>query len=269
MLDQPHHEALAAPLAAFHARTPPRIWSLIISFLGDAILPRGGSVRAGVISDFCGLAGVEPGLVRTALSRLVSKGFLARSRDGRASFYRLTETERRAFADAADLIYGRRLPRPDGHWEVAVPDAGEHAADLRQRLERARFRALAPAVFLRPRHEGDHFAGIAGLATFDATAGRDVAALAARLWPLDEIASAYQGFIGTFSGLVGVRFSPQDGVLGRVLLAHEFRRILLRDPFLPAEVLPASWPGVPARRLFDAAHAALTPPAEAWLDAEG
>lgn len=268
MADHAPDPALAAPLAAFHARTPPRIWSVIVTFLGDSILPRGGVVRAGVISDFCGLARIEPGLVRTALSRLVNKGFVARSREGRASFYRLTEPERRAFAAAADRIYGRRLPRPDGRWQFAVVEPGEGAADLRERLAAQRFRAVSPVLLARPGHQDAPVARDDGAIIFDAATPDRMADLAARLWPLEDIARGYGDVIRTFSGLAGAELAPPDAILARVLLVHEFRRVLLRDPFLPAQVLPEDWPGQAARRMFDAAHAALTPAAETWLDSE-
>ena len=268
MPDPALHPALVAPLAAFQARTPPRIWSLIITFLGDAILPRGGAVRAGVISNFCGLATIEPGLVRTALSRLVSKGFVARSREGRASYYRLTDKERRAFAAAADRIYGRHLPKPDGRWELAVSEAGEGAAQVRAHLADQRFRPVSSSLFLRPRHMDGEAANIDGALIFEADTPSGMASLAARLWPLEEIARAYTEVIDRFSAFASARLAPPEAILARVLLAHEFRRVLLRDPFLPPAVLPAGWPADEARRTFDSVHAALTPAAEAWLDAE-
>lgn len=49
----------------------------------------------------------------------------------------------------------------------------------------------------------------------------------------------------------------QAAFLARLLLVHEFRRLVLRDPFLPAALLPAGWAGPEARATFDDAVAAL------------
>lgn len=35
----------------------------------------------------------------------------------------------------------------------------------------------------------------------------------------------------------------------RLLLVHLYRHVLLADPLLPAEVIPAGWPGPKARQL--------------------
>src|SRR4029453_8156373 len=36
---------------------------------------------------------------------------------------------------------------------------------------------------------------------------------------------------------------PEQCVVVRTLLIHAYRRVLLRDPQLPASLLPADWPG--------------------------
>ena len=205
-------------------------------------------MRAGVISDFCSLADVEAGLVRTALSRLVAKGFVQRSREGRASFYRLTEAERRDFGSAADLIYGRRLPQPDGGWDLALLDTLDGSTALRTRIASLRYRAIAANVYMRPHHREDAAFGEPELTILDARPRSDIGPLAARLWPVAEIAASYDLFVRNFDGIATARLDSAESILARILLVHEFRRVLLRDPFLPVEALPAPWPGSAARR---------------------
>ena len=45
------------------------------------------------------------------------------------------------------------------------------------------------------------------------------------------------------------KLSPEDCFTLRLLLIHEYRRILLHDTDVPAELLPRDWPGLEARRL--------------------
>jgi phenylacetic acid degradation operon negative regulatory protein len=51
----------------------------------------------------------------------------------------------------------------------------------------------------------------------------------------------------------------------RSLLIHEYRRVLLRDPKLPLDFLPADWPGLRARKLCEGLYAALLKPSERYL----
>ena len=45
------------------------------------------------------------------------------------------------------------------------------------------------------------------------------------------------------------RQDPEQCFMVRVLLMHEFRRVQLRDPQLPRQLLPTEWPGDKARAL--------------------
>ena len=52
----------------------------------------------------------------------------------------------------------------------------------------------------------------------------------------------------------------------RLLLLHDYRRLLLRDPQLPAALLPPDWPGQQARSLCQALYLRLLPASERHLD---
>ena len=54
--------------------------------------------------------------------------------------------------------------------------------------------------------------------------------------------------------------------MARLLLVHEYRRLVLRDPMLPDALLPSDWPGLAARRLCAALYPALVAGSERWLD---
>jgi len=48
-------------------------------------------------------------------------------------------------------------------------------------------------------------------------------------------------------------------------LIHEYRRVLLRDPNLPAEFLPAAWPGLQGRALCQTLYRDLLASSERFL----
>ena len=63
-------------------REPSRTGSIVITVFGDAIVPRGGSVWLGTLLEFFGCLDIGSGVVRTAMSRLASDGWLERNKVG-------------------------------------------------------------------------------------------------------------------------------------------------------------------------------------------
>ena len=57
-----------------------------------------------------------------------------------------------------------------------------------------------------------------------------------------------------------------DAFTARILLIHHYRRVVLRDPLLPYQLLPKDWPGRAARRLCGEIYRGLLSPSEQWLD---
>ncbi len=102
----------------------------------------------------------------------------------------------------------------------------------------------------------------------------DAARLAAQAWPLAALADSYRHFIAAFAPLEawlagGHALPGLQALVARVLLVHEYRRVVLRHPPLPAALVPADWPGEAARALCGRLYAALLPASEQWLDAHG
>ena len=60
-----------------------RVWSLIITYFGDAVVPRGGAVSARTVQQILARMGIESGAVRTAFSRLTNDGWVVREKIGR------------------------------------------------------------------------------------------------------------------------------------------------------------------------------------------
>ena len=75
-----------------------------------------------------------------------------------------------------------------------------------------------------------------------------------RAWDLRTLAADYRRFLQRF-GAVIERFraegehDPAQCFVVRTMLIHAYRRVLLRDPLLPAALLPLDWPGAAAYAL--------------------
>ncbi|MEO0004222.1 MAG: phenylacetic acid degradation operon negative regulatory protein PaaX, partial [Pseudomonadota bacterium] len=92
-------------------------------------------------------------------------------------------------------------------------------------------------------------------------------------WNLDSLADDYTGFVARYQPILDAlrQCAPDEAqergaFLVRVLLIHDFRRLLLRDPELPEVLLPAGWPGHAARRLCKELYRRLLGPSERHLD---
>jgi len=249
---------------------PSRTWSIIITIYGDAIVPRGGCVWLGTLLAFFTALDVAGGVVRTAMSRLAADGWLERCKVGRNSFYRLADKGRATFAEAARHIYTERPPPFAGHLSLILPANGVDRDVLRPALEEAGFGSPAPGVWLAPGRGVPSVAANALRLQVSGTAPA-MQALAARSWPLEEIGQAYRRFIEIFGPLrraldreAGI--GELEAFVARILLIHEYRRIVLRDPILPAEVLGSDWPGTDARGLCAGLYKDLLMQSERWLD---
>ena len=274
------HAAVDALLRRFRGQRPLRAGSLLVTIFGDAIAPRGGRVMLGSLIGLARPFGLSERLVRTAVARLATEGWLTATRHGRRSEYRLTEHGERLFAEATRRIYGAG-PKPwDGRWTLLIlpPAGGPPRRTLREELRWLGFGALAPGVFAHPSctlqdargwlasracAEGSWvFRGAAQGLEHDrrlAAAGWDLAAIAHRYHRFRDLFAPVQ----TASALAPL--APQSAFLVRTLLIHEYRKIHLRDPQLPPDLLPPAWIGAEAYELCRMLYAAVFAGAEEHL----
>lgn len=255
------------PLAeALRRLGPPRIASLIVTIWGDAVVPRGGSLWLGSLQALLDGFGCTPGQVRTAMSRLAEEGWLARNRIGRHSFYRLGPRGIAGFAAVAPRVYRIAQPPWDGRFRLVVaPDPA-----LREALAARHFGQPAPGLLLGIDGAPEALPAAATLLLATPRSLEEARSLAAAAWPLEAIGAAHRRFVDGFAPLADAPPPPPALALAlRQLLVHEWRRVALRDPFLPAVLLPEDWPGHASAALAATLYHRLIPASEAWLDAEG
>lgn len=253
----------SGPLRAILDGFQLRAASFIVTIYGDVVEPRGGALWIGNLIEVCAAVGITETLVRTAVSRLVAAGRLAGERQGRRSFYRLTDFARTEFAAAARVLFG---PPEATAWHF-VELMGPSTEERMQMLERSGHARLGArlAVGVRPFPRP-----IMPAVVFRAEVAEGADRLgdfAAACWDLAPHAEAYGGFLRRFTPLAdfveeGGRLAAADCLTARLLLVHQFRLEALRDPRLPPEVLPPDWPGEEARRLFARLYCSLSPDAD-------
>jgi phenylacetic acid degradation operon negative regulatory protein len=249
----------------------PRTASLIVTVWGDAVVPRGGSLWLGTLQAILDRFGCNQGQVRTAMSRLTEEGWLRRARQGRLSFYRLGPRGEAGFATASHRIYDAPraggLPAWDGAFRLVLG-----SGDTTTALAEAGFVPLAPGVLLATDEAVGGLPADQPVLLARPRHAADAVAVAARAWPsLAAVAAGYASFADAFGLLDRTELAlPEAEALPlRLLLVHEYRRVALRDPDLPAALLPEGWPGAAARALAARVYRRLLPASEAWLTAHG
>ncbi len=249
-------------IARLHGNGRLRVWSLIITFFGDAVALRGGRVALSTLQDAMGLLNIEPGAVRTALSRLAGEGWVERERVGRLSFYKLTDQGHDAFDEPTKRIYAGAAGDWDGDWTVAI-----ETQETSTRLGDHGFVALGGKAWLRA---GGGASTLPDDGVTISGTGSDLPASLLSLWKLDDHAAHYTAFIADWRSFgAPENLSPGEAMAARTLLLHDWRRIVLRDPALPDALLPADWIGHEARKLVRQTYHDLLHGSENWLNDNG
>lgn len=197
-------------------------------------------------SDF----GIKESTLRVALTRMVSAGDLIRSADGYRLSDRLLARQRRQ-----DEAISLRTRPWRGNWTMLIvtsvgADARTRAA-LRTTLHDKRFGELREGVWMRPDNlELQLDADVRALVRILTARDDAPAELAGQLWDLPGWAETGYRLLDDMT--------TASGIPGRFMVAAAMVRHLLSDPLLPAELLPADWPGAQMRAAYHDFAAELT-----------
>ena len=268
----------------FRNRPTLRAGSLITTVFGDAIAPRGGTVWLG--SLICAMAdfGINERLVRTSVFRLAKDGWLESQQVGRRSYYSLTSDGRERFEQATHRIYGEPVGHWDGKWCLLLLSALDTPSRdiVRKECGWLGFGAMSTNVLAHPTPDfADLDLTLRRLGVEDAVVvlqGKTIRGetpmreLAINCWNLGEIDARYVDFVKRFRPVyraltASSNIEDKAAFLVRTLLIQEYRKILLRDPWLPGELLPGNWHGAVAYQLCRNLYRAVRAPADAYLDA--
>ena len=239
-------DPIAPLINALHAQGRLRVWSLVITVFGDLVQHRGGEISTARLGKVLGRAGIEPGTLRTALSRLGRDGWVTRTRAGRSSYYRLSLDGLARFAPATTRIYAPPRHGDVQEWALSLhldPGGGQRfwlhpaddwsdTADLRMTGTLEQISDAYRAALLSPEHRA---------ALVD---------LRADLVTLEEVKLS----------------DPLDAATARMLLIHRWRRIVLRHPEIAPQLMPQDAPLADPRSRVAEVYRALTLMAETWLD---
>jgi phenylacetic acid degradation operon negative regulatory protein len=259
---------------------------LIFTLYGDFLRQRSEPVWVGSLIGLLEPVGLTATNVRTVLSRLVGKGWLAAERSGRRSYYGLTPRGRRLLEEGASRIYEPpRQDEWDGEWTLlsySIPEDRRALRDrLRLRLSWLGFGSLGNGLWVTPHDVVDRLSAVAAelevgeyLEVFRGAhvAGSSPSGLVGQLWDLAGLNERYEAFVERHLGdCVRLKeegpgsVAPRSAYEARFRLVHEYREFPLLDPFLPRPLQPSDWAGECALALFRHYHDLLEAPADRFV----
>ena len=244
--------------------------SLIMTVFGDCVYHHGGIISLASLIQLMDNFGFNERSVRTAVFRLVQNGWLVSEKIGRTSYYRVTENSRQRFVQADAKIYNFNHMEWDKKWDLVLLSSVEldNKLTLKKELEWLGFANIASNVMAYP---GCGHLKLQNLllnlkmteqvVLFEAETLHfwqgsypTVKKMVEINWPIQELHARYDKFIRDFREFMNLVESSDnlDAVQAfqlRILLIHQYRRILLKDPDLPHELLPTNWLSLNARNL--------------------
>lgn len=254
---------------------------MLFTLWGDYVAHRGGEIQVGSLISIAAEFGLSELALRSVLSRMVRVGWLESTRRGTRGYYRLTRRGQAVIQEGATRIFRPRRARWDDRWHLvsySVPEVQRELRDqFRKRLLYLGFGSLSAGIWISPHNLKEEVADLAdelGIGRYvDQFRGEylrpaDGPALAARVWPLDQLAAHHRAFARRWRGVASdtaPQSSPRAFVL-RFWLIHEYQRFFLDDPDLPSALVAPGWLGHEVADLFESLHDRLAPGANHFFD---
>ena len=253
--------------------------SMLVTVLGDSVLPVTKTLWLSSLFELAAPFGFSQRLVRTSMFRLVAEGWMSNERIGRRSRYSMTLLAVRESEDADRRIYGTASPQWDGSWTFAVVDTPSMPVAERDRIARHLrwhgFVSLGRGLMASPsatEHGLRELLDLVDPAAAVPTGQAELADLDGlveggffnEVFRTADTEAAYADFLARYESWLGhdlASAAPLEAYGLRTMLVHEFRRIRLRAPDVPTELLPPDWIGNNSYELAADLYRRLSPPA--------
>ncbi|WP_417555942.1 PaaX family transcriptional regulator C-terminal domain-containing protein [Microbacterium sp.] len=236
--------------------------SLLRTVIGLYLRPLGGSITPAALVGLAEDLGIPAARARTAITRLKKHGLLL---DG-SGILTLNPAAVPMLERGDRRIFTVRTMRPGDEWMLISATIPESRRDLRHQLRR-RLQylgagAVSAGLWILPGHldaEVEELLDELGTRTFatlfrtaDPRPAMPLAEAAADWWDMDALRAEHERFLTSVSVL-----ELQHPFAAYTRLLDSWRVIPYTDPGLPAELLPADWPGTRSVETFQRLRAEL------------
>ncbi|MGD0862315.1 MAG: PaaX family transcriptional regulator C-terminal domain-containing protein [Candidatus Limnocylindrales bacterium] len=252
-----------------------------VVFAFGMVGPGRSAIPGPALVAILGALGFGEPTARATILRMRRDGRLTSTRRGPVVLYELTAPSRALSDEVLRPVVGEGAAW-DGVFHAllfSIPERGRAYRDaLRRTAVLAGFGLLQPGVFVTT--DARRWARIEPLLQGAPAGSRlmrgelrltlaDARAAAAEAWPLGELGRRYREQIAQLERVAAeCRAHPPIGALALRTLWEAMALVFgtaVEDPALPAELLPADWPGDEIRQSVAAASMALGPAAQAYL----
>jgi phenylacetic acid degradation operon negative regulatory protein len=266
--------------------------ALIVTIYGLYARESAGWLSVAALIRLMAALGADEPAVRSSVSRLKQRGVIEPRRVAGAAGYALSRRGAEILAEGDWRIFGRPRAQGADGWLLAVFSVPErerrrrHA--LRTRLTWLGFGTVSAGVWIAPgqlaqetvdvlrRYDLD---GYVNLFRAEYLAFGEVGKLLRDWWDIDRLAGEYQAFRSQAVALLdrwprepeqaggpgdGAGPADEEAFADYVRVLTQWRRLPFLDPGLPAELLPADWPGLAAAQAFGALRERLAGPARRY-----
>ena len=260
---------LAGALKQLSGENSLKAWSVIITFFGDSVAPRGGAISTTTVQTVMATLNIGAGAVRTAFSRLAKDGWVTRQKVGRNTYYSLSDTGQASFSVAEAVIYAGPSTVGNVNTVNFFLVTGCPQKTKINDLNNNGIKVTKDSylyTFLSPQQINNLHTAQALISTVKRA---DVPQ-----WIVDKVAppsvANHYKHLQKAADTISVNL-PEDSLSAlaiRTLLIHEWRRLLLRRDQSNSALLPADWPYQDCRQSVSNLYQLLSPAAESWLDTE-
>ena len=235
--------------------------SLFFALVGEHLLGSTRPLSGASIVFVMNRLGVGETAARSVLQRMTAKGFVSRHKEGRKTFYALTETGSQILGEGGRKMFtGWRSQDWDGAWTMVRIQVPESRRSLRQKiwsqLSWAGFGQVDGGTWVAP---GEREL----MSVLDAeqlevspivicgrpqppTTDDDLVGA----FDLDTLSAEYAAFGDRWQVFDSDAMAPVEALVARVKLQCEWLGLTRLDPQLPAVLLPQDWPGTLQAQLF-------------------
>jgi phenylacetic acid degradation operon negative regulatory protein len=226
-----------------------RVWSLIVTILGDAVEIRDKIIPSARLAAILDRLEVSSAAQRTALSRLVKDGWMDREKLGRNTFYSFSKRGHAEFIPASRLVYAPPRDPDDCGWVMAASDA-------------PRGYMVAPGLQVWPADAAPDVVGVSVTGSLS---------IASNAHPDPQISDQHQVEAEALAHLLDamnngfMAADELDALAARIILIHRWRRYVLRFPEVPKAAYSGRWVGQGLRARVAVTYWDLSDPADTWL----
>ena len=261
---------------------------VVLTLYGDYILHLGGEIGIDTLIKLLANFGLSEQAVRSAISRMSRNGLLKVRRDGRRSYYSLSDAGRTLLTEGAARIFKRKTAKWDGTWNIVtytIPERTREIRDIfRQELSWLGYGPLSEATWLSPYDMTKEVLELAEKLKIEDSVlifkSRQVGSVSPSgimnwCWDLNKIQQKYSNFVDKYQDKLsdhrqrlqaGEKIEPGECFVERFHLIHEYRKLPFYDPDLPLELLPKNWLRPQAASLFNEYHDLLANKANEYFD---